>query len=162
MATLKPDEAEGGARVCAFLDTIAHSELGPRLLAVSDDGYNVVVGSTPQKPILFDSYAEHPRLYQANMNSDAAGRYQFMGRYWPHYQAQLRLPDFGKRSQDLWAIQLIRECKAIATIEVGAIEDAIRLCRSRWASFPGAGYGQHENKMDELVRAFNAAMSAYA
>lgn len=162
MATLKPDEAEGGARVCAFLDMIAYSELGPKLIALSDDGYNVVVGSTPAKPILFDSYDEHPRLYQANMNSDAAGRYQFMGRYWPHYKAQLRLPDFGKRSQDLWAIQLIRECKAIATIQVGAIEDAIRLCRSRWASFPGAGYGQPEHRMEPLVQAFRDAMDHYA
>jgi len=162
MATLKPDEAEGGARMCAFLDTIAHSELGPKLIEATDDGYNVIVGSTPQKPILFGSYAEHPRRYQANMNSDAAGRYQFLGRYWQHYKAQLKLPDFGHRSQDLWAIQLIRECKAIAMIEVGAIEDAILFCRSRWASFPGAGYGQHENRMADLVAAYRKAIEVYA
>jgi hypothetical protein len=36
----------------AFLDMIAWSEIGPALLAKSDNGYNVCVGSTPEKPIL--------------------------------------------------------------------------------------------------------------
>ena len=138
----------------AFLDMIAHSEIGPALLAKSDDGYNVIVGSTPAHPILFNDYSQHPRLYQKAQNSDAAGRYQFMGRYWEHYRDQLQLPDFGPESQDNWAIQLIRECGALHAIESGLIASAIASCRSRWASFPGAGYQQHENQMAELVSAY--------
>lgn len=156
MAVLTANEA-GGQNVLAFLDMIAVSEIGARLLAVSDDGYNVIVGSTPQDPILFDDYSKHPRQYQKNMNSDAAGRYQFMGRYWEHYRKQLNLPDFGKRSQDIWALQLIRECRALDLIKNGQFQEAVHACRSRWASFPGAGYGQHENKLADLQTAYGAA-----
>jgi len=138
----------------AFLDMVAYSEIGPALLAISDDGYNVCVGSTPEHPILFSDYSQHPRIHNAAVNSDAAGRYQFMGRYWLAYRDQLGLPDFGPASQDRWALQLIRECKAEAAIEAGYVAHAIDLCRSRWASLPGAGYGQHENDVAALREAF--------
>ncbi len=146
----------------AFLDMIAHSEIGAELLAVSDNGYNVIVGSTPQKPILFDDYSAHPRRYIAAMNSDAAGRYQFMGRYWEHYKKQLALPDFGHDSQDKWAMCLIRECRAQELIDAGKFDEAVSRCSSRWASFPGAGYGQHENRMDGLRLAYTNAGGAIA
>lgn len=143
--------------MASFLDAIAWSEIGPALLDLSDDGYNVVVGSTPQRPILFDDYSRHPRIRRYEVNSDAAGRYQFMGRYWEHYKRQLDLPDFGPESQDKWAIQLIRECKAIDMVESGMFDNAINACRSRWASFPGAGYGQHEHELDSLRMAYTQA-----
>lgn len=141
----------------AFLDTIAWSEIGPALLALSDNGYNVSVGSTPAHPILFSSYAGHPHLHDAATNSDAAGRYQFMGRYWLAYKQSLQLPDFGHESQDKWAIQLIRECHAIDDVEEGRIGAAIPKCASRWASFPGNGYGQHTNKPADLLAAYAIA-----
>lgn len=141
----------------AFLDMIAYSEIGSMLLAVSDNGYNVCVGSTPQRPILFSDYSKHPKLYNKATNSDAAGRYQFMGRYWGHYQNFLQLPDFGHYSQDKWAIQLIKECRAVDDIEAGRFADAVHKCRSRWASLPGAGYGQHENNLSALESAYKKA-----
>jgi muramidase (phage lysozyme) len=107
--------------------------------------------------LLFNSYAEHPRIRNAAMNSDAAGRYQFMGRYWEHYKAQLSLPDFGHDSQDKWALQLVKECHAMNAIEAGDLETAVHLCRSRWASFPAAGYGQHEHKFSNLAAAYTQA-----
>lgn len=145
------------ANLKAFRDMIAWSEIGPRLLAVSDDGYNVLVGSTPQHPKLFTSYVQHPRIRSDDQDSDAAGRYQFMGRYWPAYKAQLSLPDFGHDSQDRWCNQLIKECHALDDIELGHIEAAIVKCKSRWASFPDAGYGQHQQKMSDLLAAYTAA-----
>ena len=54
-------------------------------------------------------------------------------------------------------MQLIRECKATADIEAGRIADAIHKCRSRWASLPGAGYGQHEQKLDKLIQVYKDA-----
>ncbi len=95
----------------AFLDMIAWSEIGPRLLAVSDNGYDVIVGSTPERPILFEGYADHPRRKIAEENdswdrdgkvdySTAAGRYQILARYYDHYRQQLGLPDFSPASQD--------------------------------------------------------------
>lgn len=152
----------------AFLDMTAHSEIGPELLALSDNGYNVVVGSTAAAPILFTDYSQHPQLRQTMMikgkpvSSDAAGRYQFMGRYWAHYKLQLRLPDFGPESQDRWAVQLIKECKALDDIEFGHLTRAIGKCASRWASFPGAGYGQHEHRMDTLEAAYERAGGQFA
>lgn len=141
----------------AFLDMIAWAEIGPALLAISDNGYDVLVGSTPAKPLLFTDYSHHPRIRNAAMNSDAAGRYQFMGRYWEHYKAQLDLPDFGPDSQDQWALQLIRECKALQLIESGQFAAAVNACKSRWASLPGANYGQPERKLDDLLAAYVAA-----
>lgn len=146
----------------AFLDLIAYSEIGPALLAVSDNGYNVCVGSTPEKPILFSSYGAHPRIFNAALDSDAAGRYQFMGRYWLSYQRLLGLPDFAPASQDQWALQLVRECHALDDVDFGRIEDAVAKCKSRWASFPGAGYQQHENRMADLVAAYERAGGALA
>lgn len=153
----------------AFLDMIAWSEIGPRLLALSDNGYNVIVGSTPEKPILFRGYADHPRrlveieIGQGNVvRSTAAGRYQVLKRYFDAYREQLGLPDFSPASQDAIALQLIRECKALADVDAGRIETAIRKCASRWASFPGAGYGQHENKIAKLLDAYIAAGGTFA
>lgn len=145
----------------AFLDSIAWSEIGPVLLAKSDNGYNVLVGSTPAKPLLFTSYVTHPRRHDDATNSDAAGRYQIMGRYYNPYCAQLHLTGFGPASQDAIAVQMIRECHALDDIEAGRFEDAVFKCRSRWASFPAAGYGQHENKLADLKRAYEASGGKY-
>ena len=143
----------------AFLDMIAHSEIGSSLLAVSDNGYNVIVGSTASHPNLFASYADHPRKLinlDGGLKSTAAGRYQVLSRYFDYYKTYLQLPDFGKASQDAIAIQLIRECKALDAIELGQIELAINRCASRWASLPGQlnVYNQHINKMDDLVASY--------
>lgn len=141
---------------------IAFSEIGPALLAVSDNGYNVMVGSTPDKPLLFASYVTHPRVHNHAMNSDAAGRYQFMGRYWPAYKQQLSLPDFGPESQDKWAIQLIKECHALDDVLTGHFTVAVGKCSSRWASFPAANYGQHENSLASLEDAYERAGGEFA
>jgi muramidase (phage lysozyme) len=141
----------------AFLDMVAWSEIGQKLLQVSDDGYNVCVGSTPEKPILFADYTEHPMRRDAKLNSDAAGRYQFLGRYWLHYKTYLGLPDFSPASQDKWARWLIHECKALEDVEAGRVVAAIYKCNSRWASFPQAGYGQRENSVKDLVEVYKQA-----
>lgn len=141
----------------AFLDMLAFSEIGPALLAVSDNGYNVLVGSTPAEPLLFGSYATHPNVYSKVANSTAAGRYQFLHRYWDYYKKFLHLPDFGPDSQDAWALQLIKEQKALDAIDAGDFKTAVNLCANIWASLPGAGYGQHENKLDKLAQAYTDA-----
>lgn len=157
MARITANEA-GGLNVIAFLDMIAWSELGQGLLTpATDDGYKVCVGSTPGQPILFTSYAEHPRIRSSALNSDAAGRYQFMGRYWDAYRRQLSLPDFGPLSQDRWAIQLIRECKALDVVKAGKLPEAAAACASRWASLPGNNYGQPVRTISDLQLAFNRA-----
>lgn len=149
-----PADYLGGKNVAAFLDMLAFSELGPQLIAASDNGYNVLVGATPAKPLLFADYSKHPAIYNKATNSTAAGRYQFLSKYWDHYRARLHLPDFGPVSQDRWAIQLITECKAFDDVKAGRLLTAAQKCRSRWASLPGAGYGQHEHTMADLQAAY--------
>lgn len=147
----------------AFLDTIAWSEIGPDLLAKSDDGYNVLVGATAQYPILFsNNYITHPRVHNHELNSDAAGRYQFMGRFWDHYKFSLALPDFGHESQDRWAVQLIKECHALDDVLMGHLDRAVAKCSVRWASLPGSTYGQRQNSLACLEDAYAQAGGQFA
>lgn len=141
----------------AFLYTIGFSELGS-MVDLPSQGYNIIVGSTPTKPVTFKDYSKHPNVYVKAHNSTAAGRYQILYRYAEAYRISLKLPDFGPESQDRIAIQLIKECKALDDVEQGRIETALTKCRSRWASLPGAGYGQNENKLSALVQKFKEAV----
>lgn len=149
--------------VKAFLDTIALSELGPDLLVASDNGYNVIVGSTARNPHLFNSYADHPRqmvkliVRGQQLTSSAAGRYQVLMRYYDSYKRSLALPNFGPDAQDAIAVQMIMECHALELIIAGKFEAAINICASRWASFPGAGYNQNEHRLSYLQAAYIAA-----
>lgn len=135
--------------VAAFLDMIAYSE---GTIGRGDDGYNVLVGGT-----LFNSYTDHPRKLiklSATLSSTAAGRYQLMARYFTPYKNELNLNDFGPLAQDAIALQIIKERSALKPIIDGDIIDAIGKCSNIWASFPGAGYGQHENKLQVLLDKF--------
>ena len=143
---------ECSRNLAAFLDMLAFSE---GTLGRGDDGYDKLVN--PGKS--FASYAEHPNVsisISPTLRSTAAGRYQFLSKYWQHYKVLLQLPDFGPVSQDKWAIQLIREQRALADIEAGRIGDAIDKCRNIWASLPGAGYNQPEHSKQTLLAKFVA------
>lgn len=149
--------------ICAFLDMLAMSEIGAALLAASDDGYNVEVGSTPQRPLLFASYADHPRtlmVLNSGLKSTAAGRYQFLVHTWDALKSSLFLPDFSPLSQDVACVELLRQCGAQEKLVAGLIPDAIRAAAPIWASLPGAGYGQPENKMTQCLGWFAAALTA--
>nr|DAH54573.1 MAG TPA: lysozyme [Caudoviricetes sp.] len=140
----------------AFLDLIAWSEgTDNGRQPTNNRGYDVIVGGK-----LFYDYSKHPGVYvklNPRLTSSAAGRYQILEKFAKHYMKQLKLPDFGPDSQDKIAIQLIKECKALDDIYAGRIHSAVYKCRSRWASLPGAGYGQHEQKIEKLIAVFKKA-----
>jgi muramidase (phage lysozyme) len=141
----------------AFLQMIAVSEGTAR---IGDRGYDVLVGSTPKQPLLFGSYHDHPRTkiqLRPDLVSTAAGRYQILARYFDAYRKTLTLPDFSPASQDAIATQMIREQGAYADVAAGRFDEAVAKVANIWASLPGAGYGQHENKLVELRRAFTDA-----
>ncbi|MGL5948249.1 MAG: glycoside hydrolase family 24 protein [Aeromonas sp.] len=141
---------ECSANVAAFLELIAFAE-GTRWRG--DGGYNVLVNPGG----VFSDYTTHPNrliTVRPGLVSTAAGRYQFLSRHWPHYRDLLQLPDFGPASQDKWALQLLRERRALADVEAGRVEAAIARCCNIWASLPGAGYGQPEKRLSELVQVF--------
>lgn len=154
---------EASPRLCAFLDAIAFSEMGAALLAASDDGYNVLVGSTASKPKLFASYDHHPNILvglpNLGVSSTAAGRYQILKRTWD--DVARHLGDFGPVNQDRAAIALIRRRGAWEPIDTGRTELAFMLCAKEWASLPGAGYGQHENALEKLMAVYREALSDY-
>jgi muramidase (phage lysozyme) len=158
-------DAAGGQNVLAFLDMLAWSELGSDYLRRSDDGYNVIVTGTDGVLELFSDYSTHPfaggrksKVFsRSGQTSNASGRYQFMLKDYVHYRDQLKLPDFGPISQDRWAIQLIKERRALDDIKAGLIESAIAKCRNIWASLPGAGYGQREHRTQDLLDRYVAA-----
>lgn len=157
----------GGQNVIAFLDMIAASEIDAYTLAHSDDGYNVLVGSHGPETIdgqaispdvrLFGNYATHPDILNPQLNSTAAGRYQELYHNYCAYKQLLNLPDFSPLSQDLIAIQQIRERKAIPLIVGGQITAAIYACSNLWASLPGNSYGQRQNQLSMLIAAYKNA-----
>lgn len=140
----------------SFLDMIGWSEGTADAKATRDCGYDILVGGKR-----FDSYLDHPnivvQLPNLNIASTAAGRYQILYRYWKVYKQTLKLPDFGPVSQDIVALQLIKECKAVTPILNGHLANAVNLCSSRWASLPGNGYGQHVQSLEDLSAHFSAA-----
>lgn len=167
MATITAAQAGGPNRI-AFLEMIANSEIGPALLAESDSGYNILVGATPAHPLTFPSYQDHPNIFNAALDSTAAGRYQLLHRWWADtvlpsgkvnhgYKTMLNLPDFSPLSQDKVALQQIRECGALAHIDAGEFQPAVTLCARIWASLSGSTYGQHTNSLTLLQSYYTAA-----
>lgn len=154
----------------AVLDTIAFAEGTSTSPATLNDGYDVIVTGVDGKPEIFTDYTTHPfalgrqsKVINRNgLTSNAAGRYQFMARYWPHYSILLRLPDFGPESQDRWAIQLIKEQRAFDDVLTGHFIRAIGKVSNIWASLPGAGYGQREHAMADLENAYERAGGTFA
>lgn len=132
-------------RVRAFLDMIGESE--------GADYRTLVYGK--RKNALIADLSRHPnRLVR---NSTAAGKYQFLNRTWKRFAAALKLPDFSPQSQDLAAVAQLAEVGAIQPILAGDIPTAINKARKIWASFPGAGYGQNEHGLKQMLAWYNAA-----
>ena len=164
MAKITANEA-GGSNVLAFLDMLAWSEGTSTSPATKDQGYDVIVTGADRKPEIFNDYSVHPfahgrkskAINSKGLTSNASGRYQFMLKDYAHYRALLKLPDFGPLSQDRWAIQLIRERRALPLIQAGKVEDAIARVRNIWASLPGAGYGQPEHNLAALLAVYRKA-----
>lgn len=148
------DNAQEARNIQAFLDMISFAEGTDRY--GDDRGYNVIVGGS-----LFHNYNDHPNvlvnLPRYGIKSTAAGRYQILHRFWVHYKEQLDLPDFSPPSQDMYAIQQFKERRAYGDIKEGRVKEAIEKCSNIWASLPGAGYGQREVEMAQLIEFWRKA-----
>lgn len=143
------------------------------MLQRTDDGYNVLVQDGLGGIDTFPSYADHPNILVQLYNKDgtskmdplrgvplkstAAGRYQQMYKWWPVYKQQLKLADFGPVSQDLVAIQHLRECKALDFFQQGKPTSAFVQANKIWASLPGSPYGQPTKTMKDVVAAYQRA-----
>lgn len=120
------------------------------------NGYRTMVGGS-----LFNSFADHPRILIALPNlgikSSAAGAYQILRRTWDGVAQKLGLTDFTPNSQDMAAVELIRQRGGLALAKAGKFAQAVEKCKKEWASLPGAGYGQHENTLARLQTAYTTA-----
>lgn len=128
----------------AFLQMIQYAEgtWGP-------NAYRMLFGGG-----LFNDYDRHPGIAvtRSGITSTAAGAYQFLLSTWSSLQKELKLQDFSPVSQDKATVELIRRKGALPDVLSGRIADAIYKCRKVWASFPGAGYGQGERPITDLLR----------
>lgn len=183
MATITA-EAAGGVDVVAFLDTLAFSEGTSTSSLTKNFGYDVIVTGV-DGPEIFTDYSDHPFMHRPaklvmapgprfpnGLRSSASGRYQLLVKWWVAYKTKLNLPDFSPLSQDLIAIQQMRERGSLAHLQSGTIdkaiaahlnpldlEEAIEEDSSVWASLPGNNYGQGGHSMETLVERYEDVWS---
>jgi muramidase (phage lysozyme) len=89
--------------------------------------------------------------------STAAGAYQITRTTWKALKLKLSLPDFSPNSQDLAALELIREKGALVDVQNGRVKEAINKVRKVWASLPNAGYGQPEKSLTAALGYYTSA-----
>lgn len=158
------DTDQADANTAAFLAMIRKAEG-----TAGQNGYRTLFGGR-----LFSDFSDHPRIAkqftdrEGNLRwTSAAGAYQFMAvspipgsdrstkvNTWDRIAARLGLPDFSPESQDLAAIELIREAGALGDVRAGRFDQAVGKVRGIWASMPGAGYNQPEKSLDALRVAY--------
>lgn len=89
--------------------------------------------------------------------STAAGAYQIIKPTWLSCQRTLKLPDFGRESQDRAALLLISQRGALTDVHNGELAKAIAKCSPEWASLPGNTAGQPQRPILALIEAFQMA-----
>lgn len=142
-------EALNNPNVRAFLQLIRKGEG-----TADDGGYRRIVGGGS-----FASFADHPRqsvwLSRLGIYSTAAGAYQILARTWDMVRLQAGVSDFSPTSQDIAAVQLIRNRGALADVLAGRISTALQKCSWEWASLPPWRYSKQGTlTMDAALTAF--------
>lgn len=133
----------------AFLDVLALSE---RTAHDPDNGYRTIVGHR-----LFTSYANHPGVSTQTKygRSDAAGRYQFLGRTWRNLGGVAKYGDFGPISQDRAALDLAHS--VLPLIDRGEIITAVERVNGIWTSLPGGP--QQITSVDQVFKWWTDALA---
>ena len=93
--------------------------------------YNVIVGGKR-----FDDYSRHPNIGAGK--SHAAGAYQLQPGTWAPIQKDLHLPDFSPASQDLAAVDLLRQRGATDRLLAGDLDGAIIAGSHEWMGLPSS------------------------
>jgi len=163
MAVITLDKA-GDIRVIKFLDLIAFSEGTSTIADTKNDGYDVIVTGIHGIEV-FTDYSTHPFakgrppvVINAHLSSTASGRYQELLKNYIFYSKELHISNFSPLSQDLIAMQHIKERGAISHIHLNEIQTAISLCSTIWASFPGNNYLQGGKAMSTLMAYWNNSL----
>ena len=148
------NSALNNPNVQAFLKTIRFAEgtSGP-------DGYRMMFTGK-----LFDSFDKHPNIKNSanGITSTAAGAYQFLYRTWAPLAIKLGLTDFTPESQDLAAVEKIRERGALNDVIAGNFIVAVEKVNREWASLPGSPYGQPTKTLAALQSVYQNEGGQYA
>lgn len=156
----------GSEAFIRFLDLISYSE-GTSISSITqDNGYDIIVSGVDGKHRMTD-YVDHPFAPKYNrkpivvalpgtrfpkgLDSTASGRYQILYHEYVAYKQSLHLPDFSPLSQDLIALEILKERNARGLLTRGKIADAITACSNIWASFPGNHDGQGGRTIQDLL-----------
>ena len=115
------------------------------------------------------SLADHPRVTREFRQTDgkvnrtsAAGAYQFLASTWDGLAKQLGLKDFSPRSQDLGAMELIRQAGALGDVLEGRFDRAVAKTGRIWASLPSSPYAQPRKSAAFVASALGAPFPAPA
>jgi len=129
-ATPQSNSATGELK--RVLDMIAWAE---GTASLGDNGYNVMFTGK-----LFDGYAKHPEQLQSasGLESDAAGRYQFLSTTWNPVAATIGATDFTPASQDAGAVQLLKNRGAYEYALAGNWPAMLDEISYEWASIPAS------------------------
>lgn len=128
----------------------------------SSDPYRIAFGGST-----FDDLSKHPNVLRTFTQTDgkanktsAAGAYQFLGSTWGDVAGKLGLQDFGPRSQDLAALELIRRNGSLQDVLDGRFDAAVQRDGKTWASLPSSPYAQPRRSAGFVEKALNATMPA--
>lgn len=107
--------------------------------------------------------SQHPNVkVQVNKNlvSSAAGRYQFLSNTWNNLSKTLGLPNFHASTQDIAAVQLMKDRKMIEPLLNGDLKTAVNRGAGEWASLPkadgnGAYAGQKAKSFEAIEQRYN-------
>jgi muramidase (phage lysozyme) len=137
--------------VRSFLDMISAAE------GTTQHGYNTLFGGGKM-----ESLTDHPRqLFDFTETTGrpnkttAAGRYQFLSNTWDEQAKKLGLPDFGERSQDLAAVNLLQERGILPDVLQGNWESAVKKSGPIWASLPSSNYPQPRQSQEFVMSRLN-------
>lgn len=146
-------EYVNNGNVRRFLDMLSAAE------GTDTHSYNTLFGGAR-----FDSLAEHPRVSSPftettgrRNRSDASGRYGFLSSTWDEQAKKLGLKDFGPYSQDLAAINLLKEKGILPHVLSGEWDQAIQKAGPVWASLPSSPYPQPRRSREFVMARLNNA-----
>lgn len=135
--------------VRAALDTIAWAE-GGRSYQTLYGGGTFTGNQHPNRAITAGGYT-----------STAAGRYQFLYRTWIEIKNRLGLADFGPQSQDIAALDLIRQRGQLPKLLNGDFEGMMRGLGCAWAALPYATCGQRRRGLSETMNHYRGRVQYY-
>jgi len=118
------------------------NERDERAFRVRYGGWDAVTRKH-RPPQFFDSFADHPRVYEPTPTGDvssAAGAFQITATTWDDLRRQFPWlgPSFKPFEQLLAAALLIYRRGALDDVIDGRLEEAVAKCGREWASLPGS------------------------